>query len=204
MADFSSGRSWRAYASPGPKPISESAKQKLDELAAANAGHLVMADRIGGWPKGFEYIDLKTVKDTSLNIMRLASESPRMVFEQAQFDANEKSQAESPSDTPQVDPYLHMGGLYSKGCAYALEVATGEKVITKDSSHDDFAIHYGLSRTYLYWDAEKVKKLAKSANWDAVRIKIQKNKSPIGILHSAKAFLDACAALDYGIRFASD
>lgn len=204
MADFNSGRAWRAWASPGPKPITETAKAKIERLADENRGGLVQADRIGGWPKGFEYLDLVTAKDEATKMLRIVDEKPRLAFETAQREANDASQAEHPTPSPQVDPYLHMGGLYSRGCAYALEVATGEKVITSDPSHDTHAIHYGLARTFLYWDAEKVKKLAKAADWDAVRKAIVKSKSPIGILHSTKAFLDTCASLDYGIRFASD
>lgn len=214
MADFNSGRYWRAYASTGTKNTPEQQKTIDDLCDKWRIKGLTTTDRIGGWPGGYGYVDEPTRKDPSVNMLRLVDPTLREVFEAAQAKANEQSQEINPSDSPQVDPFLHMGGLYTKTCGIALELATNEVIFPPDSETislwekykiDYIAIHYAWSRTYLYWSPEKTKKLAKDADWKAARAKIEKKgKAAVVIMFSARAFLEACAETNRGIRFAAD
>lgn len=214
MADFDSGRVWAAWATPGFK-LNEVGLEKLrkqcDEWRTKGA---YATDRIGGWPGGFEHIDLATAKDASVGMARLVKENYRLAFETAQAKANELSQAEKPSDEPQVDPYLHMAGLQSRACGTVLQIATGEVIfppkgmtravdLWEKYQIDYMAIHYAWARSYLYWPAEKVADCIKKANWEEAKSKLKVAKGPIAALHSAQQFLETCGQMKLGIRFAA-
>lgn len=212
MADFNSGRSWAAWASPGLKIDSEQLVALRDRCDQWRKKGLTATDAIGGWPGGFEYADLKTYKCSETGMIRLSDESYRMAFEEAQAYANEQAQKDSGSGAIQVDPYLHQGGLSNKSCGFALQIATNEMIFPATTQTqelwDEFgidyiAIHYAYARTYLYWDADKVASLFRRANWRAASDIVKQKKAPMAIFHSARAFLSTCNSMKLGIRFAS-
>jgi hypothetical protein len=80
-----------------------------------------------------------------------------------------------------VDWLLERGGLDVSNCAYALENATGESAWDQDG-----------------WEAKKVKRLAKSAQWPALE---DVDKSEWWAILSAREFLETCAKLGLRIDF---
>jgi hypothetical protein len=214
MADFDNGRVWAAWATPGYK-MEPAGIEKLRKLCNKwRTEGAYATDRIGGWPGGFEHIDLATAKDESIGMARLVDEKYRLAFETAQAIANELSQAAMRSDEPQVDPYLHMAGLQSRACGTILQIATGEvifppKGITEAQTLwekyqiDYMAIHYALARTYLYWPPEKVAECVAKANWENAKARLIAAKGPIAAFYSAQQFLEACSKMKLGIRFAA-
>lgn len=210
MADFNSGRVWAAWATSGMS-ITQSDQVRIDKLCDEwRSKGLVATDRIGGWPGGFGYIDIKTLHDDELNMPRIVDNKIRNIFEKHQRLAQEQSGGNSYICS--VDPYLHMGGLKNKICGMLMEVALNTVIFPRKFSIEELwekykidyiAIHYAWARTYLFLPKEKLKELSDKADWDKVLAIVEKNKKPLAIYYSAKCFVDACVEADFGIRFSA-
>lgn len=212
MADFSSGRVWAAWATPGPS-LSDDAQKKVAELCDKwREKGLCATDKIGGWPGGFQYADVKTEVDRSLNMYRIIKTDTRKCFEDHQRMAQEESVAVLNNFSVHVDPYLHMAGLKNSVCGIAIQIAVKKFIfppncntvdLWKNYAIDYIAIHYAWARTYLYWSKDLVAELYKNANWDEAKKALESKKTSIAALFSAKHFMQACVEMKLGIRFAA-
>ena len=84
---------------------------------------LCATDKIGGWPGGFQYADVKTAIDRSLNMYRVIDTKTRKCFEDHQRMAQEESVAVLNNSSVHVDPYLHMAGLKNSVCGIVIQIA---------------------------------------------------------------------------------
>ena len=212
MADFSSGRVWAAWATSGPS-LNDDAQKKLAELCDKwREKGLCATDKIGGWPGGFQYVDIKTDVDRSLNMYRIIDKKIRECFESHQRLAQEESVSSLNTDSVQVDPYLHMAGLKNKVCGTVMQIAVKKYIFPPNVNTvelwnkyaiDYIAIHYAWARTYLYWSKDVVAELYKNANWDEAKKALEAKKASIAALFSARHFMQACVESGLGIRFAA-
>ncbi len=211
MADFNSGRVWAAWATSGTN-MDSNGLEKIEKLCDKwRKESLCATDRIGGWPGGFQYKDIKTANDSSIGMMRIVDDRIRGVFENHQRMAVEESKFVDAHKT-NVDPYLHMAGLKNNVCGYAIEAAVKEYIFPRTSNTVDLwekykidyiAIHYAWARTYLYWSKEMVKDFYSRANWNDAEKLLKSKNAPMSALYSAKHFVEACVEADLGIRFAA-